>query len=215
MDGNLLYDKLKSIYTDYQITIKPLIADIEARYQSFPDSLFNEIRAMNDHISRCYIDDSTDEYIIDQIEKAKGHLFRIIFDCYKYLDVWFDKYVKDFDKKYVSKVDITLIDNGEFAIKYRKLQRDVLISIREAKRLEGLDKQKSFDFYQKSYNIFSELEHLIVKSTDKLNWAKIHKITKKSITVLVWVISIIISSIITIFIGCDDVILFIRSVLGI
>lgn len=46
--------KLKNLYQTYNTVIKPLIADIEARYEEFPISIFNEIRAFNDHVARCY-----------------------------------------------------------------------------------------------------------------------------------------------------------------
>jgi hypothetical protein len=89
MNPELFHSKLSEIYKNYTQTIKPLIADIEARYQEFPDSLFNEIRALNDHIARCYNTNFSDEQIETEIKKAESHVLRITFDCYKYLDVWF------------------------------------------------------------------------------------------------------------------------------
>jgi hypothetical protein len=206
MEQNLFHSKLSNIYSDYTKTIKPLIADIEARYQNFPDSLFNEIRALNDHIARCYNPEFTDEQIEIEIKKAESHVLRITFDCYKYLDVWFHDFVKKIDKEYTSKIDITLIDNGLFAPKFREIQSDCIKIIREAKKAESVDKQRSFNLYQQAYNSYSELEDLINSNISKLNWAKCRRKARWILTVFIWIVSVIISSIITIFIGCDEII---------
>jgi hypothetical protein len=211
MKLELFHSKLSKIYQNYNQTIKPLIADIEARYQEFPDSLFNEIRALNDHVARCYDVSFTDEQIEVEIKKVESHILRITFDCYKYLDVWFSDFIKKFDKEFTSKIDLTLIDNGEFAPKYRKIQLDAIKTIREAKKNESKDKQKSFDLYQEAYGIYSDLEELIETNMFKLNWAKCHKRAKWIITTIFWIASVTISSIITISIGCDDIISFMNK----
>lgn len=46
-----------ALYDDYNTIIKPLIAEVEARTEQFPLPLFNEIRALHDHIARCYFKD--------------------------------------------------------------------------------------------------------------------------------------------------------------
>lgn len=50
-----------ALYDDYNTIIKPLIAEVEARTEQFPLPLFNEIRALHDHIARCYFKDITPE----------------------------------------------------------------------------------------------------------------------------------------------------------
>jgi hypothetical protein len=208
MQEDVFHKKLSLIYRGYNETIKPLIADIEARYQKFPDSLFNEIRALNDHIARCYTENYTDKQIETEIEKAEGHILRITFDCYKYLDVWFYDYIKKFEKKYANRIDITLINNGEFAPKFRKIQSDALKAVKEAKKFESTDKQKSFNSYQDAYNIYSDLEELIDSNIGKLSWAKFRKRANWTLTFVIWLVSVVISSIITILIGCDEVVKF-------
>ncbi|GHS97439.1 hypothetical protein FACS189421_04250 [Bacteroidia bacterium] len=208
MNVEKFQSELSTIYTQYNETIKPLIADIEAHCQQFPDSLFNEIRALNDHIARCFTSNMIDSQIAEELKKAESHVLRITFDCYKYLDVWFYDYIKKFDKDYTDKIDITLIDNGEFAPKFRKLEVDAIKMIREAKKLESKDKQKSFDLYQAAYNNYSDLEELIDSNMSKLNWAKYRKKVKWTVTVLVWIASVVISSIVTISIGCDEIVAF-------
>jgi hypothetical protein len=197
MTIKVFHSRLSGLYGNYNETIKPLIADIEARYQRFPDSLLNEIRALNDHIARCYIVNVDDTKIEEELRKAEGHILRITLDCYKYLDVWFYDYIKDFDKRYTSRIDITLVNNGEFAIAYRRFQTEAIQTIRQAKGYESIDKQKSLDLYQKAYNIYFDLEDLIISNTSTLNWAKCRKRVKRTGTVILWILSVIISALIT------------------
>ena len=67
-------EKLKELFDTYNQTLKPLIAEVEVCYEEFPSPVFNEIRAYNDHIARCFID-NTD--IQEELGKAEGHLKRI------------------------------------------------------------------------------------------------------------------------------------------
>ena len=83
-------DKLSELYGVYVGLIKPLLSEIEANYEQFPEPLFNEIRAFNDHISRCYIPNISQSEIDVQIEKAERHIHRMVFDCYKYLNVYYN-----------------------------------------------------------------------------------------------------------------------------
>ena len=50
MENNV---RITALYQDYNTVIKPLIAEVEARTEQFPLPLFNEIRALHDHIARC------------------------------------------------------------------------------------------------------------------------------------------------------------------
>ena len=52
---------LKNLYNQYMDPVKPLLAEIEAIYEKFPIALFNEIRALNDHVARAYTA-ANDEY---------------------------------------------------------------------------------------------------------------------------------------------------------
>lgn len=90
------FSKLSPLYQTYNEVIKPLIAEIEVRFESFPTSIYNEIRAFNDHVARCYRNINDEELIETQIKKSKGHIERIVLDCYKYLNVkLYDLVIKD------------------------------------------------------------------------------------------------------------------------
>ncbi len=54
MNIETLHGLVSPLYMEYNQVIKPLIAELEAREEASPQPLFNEIRALNDHIARCY-----------------------------------------------------------------------------------------------------------------------------------------------------------------
>lgn len=88
-----------ALYDDYNTIIKPLIAEVEARTEQFPLPLFNEIRALHDHIARCYFKDITPEQRNVEIHKAERHVLRIILDCYKCLNLSIHDSVLLFEKQ--------------------------------------------------------------------------------------------------------------------
>ena len=83
MENNM---RITALYQDYNTVIKPLIAEVEARTEQFPLPLFNEIRALHDHIARCYSDNISSEQIASEINKAEHHVVRIMLACYKCLN---------------------------------------------------------------------------------------------------------------------------------
>ena len=168
MDKNIIHNKLSPLYNNYNEVIKPLIADIESKYQEFPDSIFNEIRAFNDHVARCYIENVTEGNINEEIKKAESHIVRISLDCYKYLAIWLHDYFVDFKANF----DITMIDNGEFAPAFYKTQVQGIKVLREAKKNESYDKQVAFNKFEEAYNIYSELYIKIEDHFPKIMWAK-------------------------------------------
>ena len=118
-----------------------LIAEIEVRYEKFPSPIFNEIRAFNDHIARCHREDISDLEIEDELKKAKGHIERIILDCYKFLNVELHrKVIKQFDKR-TRGIDLGVINNGEFFLFYSNAKRyiDSNLKLRPAQRFRPVN----------------------------------------------------------------------------
>ncbi len=198
MDTSYLGDRLAPLYNNYNKVIKPLIAEIEVRFESFPTSIFNEIRAYNDHVARCFLQPNDEEWINTQIRKAEGHIERLILDCYKFLNVsLYDLTIKKFDKKYKG-VDLSVIDDGMFIIKHRKLVRDIVINLKKAKLTEGKDdKAESIAIYQDVHNKYTELENLIDTNCRTLFWAKGRFYTNKVWKFLCWLAAAIISGVIS------------------
>lgn len=187
---------LKPLYQRYNEIIKPLIAEIEVRFEHFPLSIFNEIRAFNDHVSRCYLKPNDTEWILSQIKKAEGHVERIILDCYKFLNVsLYDSVIKKFDKTY-KQVDLSNVNNGDFLIEHRKLTKDIIQLLKRAKLKESLeDKSVSIAIYEQAHNRYTELEDLIDQNARNLFWAKGKFYVNRVWKVVLWFASAIISGI--------------------
>lgn len=189
---------LSPLYETYNNIIKPLLAEIEVRYERFPVVIFNEIRAYNDHIARCYMKPKDEEWIHSQVKKAKSHIERMVLDCYKFLNVsLYDIVIKDFDKRYKG-VDLSYINDGDFIIKHRKLTKEIIVKLKEAKLKEHKeDKNESILLYQEVYNKYTELENLINENCRNLNWAKAKNKTNKFFNIIIWFISAILSGIVS------------------
>ena len=213
--NSILFEKLIPLYATYNEVIKPLIAEIEARFEAFPISIFNEIRAFNDHVSRCYQKPDNEEWIDEQIKKAKGHIERIVLDCYKYLNVLlYDLTIKKFDKTY-KRVDLSTINNGEFLNKHRELTREIIQKLKEAKLKETQeDKSESISIYQHVHNKYTELEELIDVNCRNLFWARGKFYRNLSLRFLGWLLSAIISGIISSsFIPYDKFVEWVKSLI--
>lgn len=194
----VFFEQLTPLYNRYNDVIKPLIAEIEVRFESFPISIFNEIRAFNDHVSRCYLKPDDEEWINGQVYKAGGHIERIILDCYKFLNVsLYKSVIKKFDKEY-NGVDLSNINNGDFLIQHKKITREIIIRLKEAKFKEVLeDKSESIAIYEEVHNKYTELEDLIEQNCRNLFWAKSKFYVNKIWKIFLWIASAIVSGIIS------------------
>ena len=190
-------NKLTPLYEMYNEVIKPLIVEIEVRFEEFPTPIFNEIRAFNDHVTRCFRNPDNEEWINEQVSKAKGHIERMIFDCYKYLNVsLYDSVIKKFDKHY-KRVDLSRVNNGEFQIQHRGLTKEIILNLKKAKSLETQNKNESINLYQYVHNKYTELENLIDTNSRELFWAYTKYRGSWYVRFIAWLTAAIISGVIS------------------
>lgn len=192
--------RIISLYQDYNTVIKPLIAEVEARTEQFPLPLFNEIRALHDHISRCYSDNVSSEQIDSEIHKAERHVVRIMLDCYKCLNLSLHDEVLLFEKQ-TKHIDLTVLQDGTFYPRYKTLRMKAIQTVRKAKSLESQDTNAALDAYQQSYNVYSELETMIDSVTPDLHWARIRFSVRRLLQVALWILSAIASGVVSIFLA--------------
>lgn len=210
-----IFERLAPLYQNYNNIIKPLIAEIEVRFESFPTSIFNEIRAFNDHVSRCYLNPNDNDWVTTQINKAKGHIDRVILDCYKFLNVsLYDSVIKKFDKTYKG-VDLSTIDNGDFIIKHKQIAKEIKLLLKKAKSKEVLeDKSEAISIYQDVHNKYTALEELIDQNCRNLFWAKGKFYTQRVKEILLFLIAAVISGIVsTWLLPYDSIVAWIKSIL--
>lgn len=106
-------ERISSIIAGYSDTVKPLLAEIRVRRGDVPNNFLNEIRALNDHIARCYREGIEPTVVEEELTKAEGHLRRLIYDCFKQLNVYISDALNNKEKKYYS--DLWLVyDSGQF-----------------------------------------------------------------------------------------------------
>lgn len=194
--------RIADCYVKYCEVIKPLIARIEAFSEKFPLPLFNEIRAFNDHIARCYYHEPSDTFIDEQIEKASRHILRITLDCFKCLIVIMFEQIEQFEKR-TRNIDLTVIDNGTFFPEYSRLKIDGASAVRQAKTFESYDIEKALVEYERAYDIYDKIIESINKVNESVKWARVRFTTKRIVTVIAWIASIVISAIISALFTCE------------
>lgn len=192
--------RIIALYKEYNMVIKPLIAELEARTEQFPLPLFNEIRALHDHIACCYSERISSNQVDSEIHKAERHVTRIMLDCYKCLNLSLHDEVLLFERQ-TKNVDLTVLQNGTFYPKYKTLRTKATKMVRKAKSLESLDTQSALDTYQNSYNLYCDLENVIEEVVPDLHWARIRFSVRKSMQVLLWILSAIASGVISIILA--------------
>lgn len=191
--NNAQINLLSEHYKTYNYVIKPLIAAYEAREHIFPTPIFNEIRAFNDHVSRCYLEDASTEFIDKQLKRAGRHITRIILDLYKYLIVSFSDEVNKFERK-TKNVDLSIINNGEFYREFSEIRKSGINALREAKRVEATStstQDEIFSHFESSFNYFEELDKHIQNHFSEINWAKAKSMFKKHS----WIVGVLVGCI--------------------
>lgn len=194
--NELNQSKLQELYDTYHNVLKPLLIEVESRYQYHPLPLFNEIRSFTDHVARCYRNEVAEDVIRIELSKAEGHLNRIIFDCFKFLNVYFEDEIKAFEKQ-TKNINLAVVKDGDFYINYKKMRKEVVITVRDAKKLETFNREASFLKFEESYNKFVELKNYIDEHIPAINWARILFSTKRTLKFFAWLISAIIAGIIS------------------
>lgn len=191
-----------ALYKRYNVVIKPLIAEIEARSEKMPLPLFNEIRAFNDHVAHCYLENADSKMVGDELEKAGRHINRITLDCFKCLNVILYEKLEVFERQ-TRNVDLTVLDNGCFYPEYKRLRKEAASYVKEAKLKEGVCLQEALGNYQEAYKCYVKIDELVDCRTEDVKWAKVRFRVKKVVTVVLWVLSVLLSALVSIWISCD------------
>ena len=197
--------RIEEIYHNYRITVKPLIATIEASYEKFPIQLFNEIRALFDHIAHCYTPDSQTDYIDKEINRSESHLYRIIFDCFKFLNVKAKDELDLFEKQ-TRNVDLPSISNGEFYPVYKELSNLAFSNTKKAKNIESSDKDKALMHFEEAYNTYIKLQEYIDNNRIYISRAKWKFRRNHFLKIMLWFFAALLSGFISLLFTCPQVI---------
>lgn len=166
-------NRIKDIFSTYCNTIKPLLADIQYRKGGgkLPDNFLNEIRALNDHIARCYREEISTSEIDAELTKAEGHLRRLIYDCFKQLNIYICDTLNRKEQRCYS--DLWLTHNkGEFWKEYSKSRKYAQTNVITAKKNESVEPFKAMEFYEKAFQGYRRAEDLLLANKG-LMWRSI------------------------------------------
>lgn len=153
---------LEKLYQQYNDPVKPLLAEIEAVYEKFPLPLYNEIRAMNDHVARA-VTAENDKKAVIQLEKAASHINRITRDCYKFLNVYYKREAERFDKL-IYTIEPNTTEDFQRMADYGKLSDEATNLVEHAKKNEHLvSDEETYANFEKAYNAYKDLHRFIAK----------------------------------------------------
>lgn len=187
---------LEKLYQQYNDPVKPLLAEIEAIYEKFPLPLYNEIRAMNDHVARA-VTAEDDEKAVVQLEKAKSHINRITRDCYKFLDVYYKREAEKFDR-FICTIEPSTTEEFQRMADYGKLSDIATNLVEYAKKNEHLvSDEETYINFEKAYNAYKELHNFIVMNRRVVFSIKRKKQLKRLASVILSIFTFLLGCIIT------------------
>lgn len=165
---------LSELYRPYTEVIKPLLALIEAEREEFPLPLYNEVRALNDHVARILSDECTNPE--EEFNRAQRHISRLNLDCFKWLNITFEEKLSAF-RKDLRNIDFTKINNGEFYTPFKRHIIEAKRLVKEAKILESKGAtQDALVSYQKAFNEYCDAQEM----TEAIDWIWVRKLYSKT-----------------------------------
>lgn len=140
--------EIARIHKEYVEKVAPLVDDLEY-VQGFDTApLYNEVRAIMGHLSRCY--EKKAQRVSEEIHKARGHLDRLTLDTYKVYALYFAEIESDFESRY-RMADLSRVDNCAFYETYFKLSYQGKMYLLEARKQESVDKKAALLAYENMY----------------------------------------------------------------
>ena len=160
-------EHVSEILEEYRNVAKPLMEDIYHRMGSYPINCLNEIRALNDHIARCYRNGIDDDQIDIELNKASGHVQRLVYDCLKQLNILLFKKIDQVEKNTYT-YRWLYINGGTFWREFTLHKREAIISEIEAKKQESFNPQTAVEKYQDAYNHYIQIENMLDEYSNEI-----------------------------------------------
>ncbi len=195
-------ERISEILSNYRNTVKPLLVDIQARRSDgqLPNNFLNEIRALNDHIARCYRNGISPKDIDAELTKAEGHLRRLTYDCFKQLNIYISDILISKERKFYSDLWLTY-NRGQFWIEYSKSRKYAQHNVVEAKKAETIDPYRAMELYEKAFQNYRCAENMLLSNKSMLCRSRLNKYLLKASHGGWWVLITVILSIISAVIG--------------
>lgn len=205
------FDKIQAISRSYLQNFKPLLEMLKVRNgNKYPQNCLNELRAVNDHIARCYrVDEMPDAEIdaqareariLKEIGKAEGHLQRLGYDCYKQLIVFQVADIKHTVRNFYSS-RWPRIGGGTLWDVYSDSFRTAVQKEREAKRQESIDSDKALRAYDEAYNAYFEILRAFETYKREIRWSRLLKFFERISRATYWLVVTVVLTLIAAIIG--------------
>lgn len=180
---------IAKINKTYYKLIQPLLEPLSTIYQLKLNAVYNEQRSILTHIARAYFLEQKRD---DEINKATGHLHRLLLDIFKLYALHYTDELDNFEKKYKN-VNILSVDKSRFCSCYFRMKRIAESYLLMAKTREQRDTKLALSFFQKSYNYYNHLFTYYRKHERSLNAKYKLYILKKTVSLLVGIIAPIVT----------------------
>jgi hypothetical protein len=162
----------RAIYEFYRKNVRGLLGEVTARNEGkTPANCMNEVRALTDHIARCYLPDQTEQKKNEELSKAEGHLRRLTFDCFKQLNIFMYDNLQKMEKTSFTK-DWFRWDGGSFWVTYSENRKCAKKSVVEAKQKESIDSEEAMKLYNVAHDSYMVIEELLNKYSKQIFKAK-------------------------------------------
>lgn len=193
--------KIDKLLMDYGKSAKPLINEISKRHKDgkIPDNLLNEIRAMNDHIARCYRNEADDSYIDGELRKAEGHLRRLLYDCFKQLNIYISDNLKRRERWTYSNRWLYR-DGGNFWRQYTEWKQRAQDDVIEAKKQESINSDLALKYFESSYQNYRNIEELFKTNRRFLLFSSMFGIFTKAFQGVWWLAITVLLSVVAVLI---------------
>ncbi len=173
--------KLDDLLDSYDKIVRPLMKLLVKINGTETVNCLNEIRAMNDHLARCFRDGNEERQIDIELHKAEGHLERLVLDCFKQLIIFIKEDIQQIEKTYFSRLWFYWGEKENFWQYYCSLKESGLNAEIEAKKIETLDKKLSMEQYELALNCFIDMVSSVKKyDLKKSRLYKIYQYVNKS-----------------------------------
>lgn len=194
------YKELQAQYSDLietYNTFKPVFFFLYKKNKEiYLEGILNEFRAINDHIARCFRPNISLDQASNELNKAEGHLKRLIYDSFKQLNIIFHYDMDVIERKHFGPHWLTLL-KGKFWEEYTQRRHKIINKIETAKLSESHDPQEAIDNYQDAFLEQKKVYDLLENNRKHLSYSFIQKIIDSVKTNIGWLITTLILTLVT------------------
>lgn len=173
-------DLLDDLYAQYRNAVLPLLRKLDDIHGRRLLHCENEIRAIGDHISRCFLDGVKECEAVEELHGARSHMRRLTLDCYKELEMYYYDVARKFYEeppedmgKYLKAEEgfcttFVTLDNGNFWKEFCEHREKAIDETILAKNAETISALNAYYHYEIMLGEYLSMEDLLDKYHEDL-----------------------------------------------